>query len=111
MNNMQTLYNRKTSQIVITGIILSLVLSWFPFKAKGAEPIVLEPYANIARMASGRSAYKFVERLTREDMAGRQSGTEGCDKAAIWIAEHSYANLFLATGDMSPVAIFKTYET
>ncbi len=84
---MQTIYNRKTSQLVIAGIILSLILSWFPFIAKGAEPIVLDPYANITRMASGRSAYKFVERLTREDMAGRQTGTEGCDKAAIWIAE------------------------
>jgi hypothetical protein len=77
----------KTSRLIVAGVAFLVALAGIAPNVKGAAVFVLEPYGNIARMAIGTNAYQYVKRLTQDDMEGRQSGTEGCQKAADYIAD------------------------
>jgi len=68
-------------------LVVLLSISWFPRVSYGAEVFILEPYARITKQASGDSAYQYVNRLTRDDFEARLAGSEGCNKAADWIAD------------------------
>lgn len=77
----------KRFKLLILGLVILLFISSFPKASSGIENFIFEPYAKIVKYASGKSTFDYVERLTEKDFEGRQSGSEGCNKAARWIAD------------------------
>lgn len=47
----------------------------------------IKRFSLIANLYNKHDALRFVTELTKDDYGGRSSGTEGCDKAAQWIAD------------------------
>jgi hypothetical protein len=77
--------NRHVLKSLVKGLVILFILSSNP-QVRGVEKFILEPYLGTALECSGESAYRYVDRLTQDDFEARLSGTEGCDKAAAYIA-------------------------
>ncbi len=67
-----------------------LFITLQPLQLYSSEPAFQQKdssrFSTIASIYNKQEAFDFVKELTKDDYAGRSSGTEGCDKAATWIA-------------------------
>lgn len=75
---------KKTTLVLL---FLFSVSYFYPFYRTYAKSEVdLESYYELAMLASGDSAFVYNAKLASQEFEGRQAGTEGCNKAASYIA-------------------------
>lgn len=72
------------SFLVTFGVLLGITV--FPAVIAN-EPIDLSPiYLSVANQVDSKQAFQYVEKLCSDEFEGRQTGTEGANKASLWIA-------------------------
>ena len=73
-----------------TVLLLLLIVIAHPTSLHSMELVVVNKdvsrFSLVARTVNQLQAFEYTKELTKDEYAGRNSGTEGCEKAADWIA-------------------------
>jgi hypothetical protein len=105
----------KYNFVLLFSIILVLQpLQLYSFESS-FQQIDGQYFSQIAQSFNHQEAFGFVRELTKDDYAGRNAGTEGCNKAALWIASqfeswnlHPYEGESYFQAFNSPMTLSKT---
>jgi len=69
----------------------------------------LSQYLSISNESDGKQAFQYMERLCSKEFEGRQTGTEGGQKASEWISD-MFQGFGLKPGNPSGKNYFQTYK-